>query len=154
MFPEETLHCVEWAKDIFGNLFTLNPQSYNKVFFSQGDRDFNDLEELKNIQTVCKMYSKRPKTFAQCLEKARSKFQSYFVNKILQLIHVYPLDKVTGEGRPFWSLPKRAPTKIDFDPKNELHASFITAYACLFARMFSIPLPEEFASSPRSSSSK
>ena len=25
MFPEETLHCVEWAKDIFGTLFTLNP---------------------------------------------------------------------------------------------------------------------------------
>ncbi len=23
MFPEETLHCVEWAKDRFGNLFTL-----------------------------------------------------------------------------------------------------------------------------------
>jgi len=25
MFPEETLHCVEWAKDLFGNLFTLLP---------------------------------------------------------------------------------------------------------------------------------
>ena len=25
MFPEETLHCVEWAKDLFGNWFTLNP---------------------------------------------------------------------------------------------------------------------------------
>jgi molybdopterin/thiamine biosynthesis adenylyltransferase len=25
MFPEEILHCIEWAKDIFGNLFTLLP---------------------------------------------------------------------------------------------------------------------------------
>ena len=25
MFPEETLHCVEWAKDLFGTFFTLNP---------------------------------------------------------------------------------------------------------------------------------
>lgn len=25
MFPEETLHCVEWAKDLFGQLFTLGP---------------------------------------------------------------------------------------------------------------------------------
>jgi hypothetical protein len=31
MFPEETLHCVEWAKDLFGNLFTLNPQNFNKL---------------------------------------------------------------------------------------------------------------------------
>ena len=25
MFPEETLHCVEWAKDLFENWFTLDP---------------------------------------------------------------------------------------------------------------------------------
>ena len=25
MFPEETLHCVEWAKDLFGNWFSLDP---------------------------------------------------------------------------------------------------------------------------------
>lgn len=25
MFPEEILHCIEWAKDIFGKLFTLKP---------------------------------------------------------------------------------------------------------------------------------
>jgi hypothetical protein len=32
MFPEEALHCIEWAKDLFGNLFTLKPQNFNKVF--------------------------------------------------------------------------------------------------------------------------
>jgi hypothetical protein len=31
MFPEETLHCVEWAKDIFGHLFALQSQNYNKM---------------------------------------------------------------------------------------------------------------------------
>lgn len=25
MFPEETLHCIEWAKDKFGKVFTLAP---------------------------------------------------------------------------------------------------------------------------------
>jgi hypothetical protein len=27
MFPEETLHCVEWARDLFGKFFTINPKS-------------------------------------------------------------------------------------------------------------------------------
>lgn len=27
MFPEETLHCIEWAKDKFGKIFTLMPKS-------------------------------------------------------------------------------------------------------------------------------
>jgi len=28
MFPEEAVHCVEWALDKFGSLFTLKPKSY------------------------------------------------------------------------------------------------------------------------------
>jgi hypothetical protein len=26
MFPEEALHCVEWARDRFGALFSLKPK--------------------------------------------------------------------------------------------------------------------------------
>jgi hypothetical protein len=31
MFPEETVHCIEWARDIFGKIFTLNPKALKKV---------------------------------------------------------------------------------------------------------------------------
>jgi hypothetical protein len=31
MFPEETIHCVEWARDFFGNYFTQMPQSAIKL---------------------------------------------------------------------------------------------------------------------------
>jgi molybdopterin/thiamine biosynthesis adenylyltransferase len=31
MFPEETLHCVEWARDKFGKLFTLRPKAISKL---------------------------------------------------------------------------------------------------------------------------
>jgi hypothetical protein len=41
MFPEETLHCVEWAKDLFGNLFTLQPQSFNKLIIEEKDNPVN-----------------------------------------------------------------------------------------------------------------
>lgn len=27
MFPEDALHCVEWARDKFGHLFTAKPKS-------------------------------------------------------------------------------------------------------------------------------
>lgn len=30
MFPEETLHCVEWARDLFGALFTQGPKALKK----------------------------------------------------------------------------------------------------------------------------
>lgn len=53
---------------------------------------------------------------------------------------MYPLDKKTSEGRLFWSLPKRAPKKVDFDPTNELHATFIQSFACLFAQKHGIKI--------------
>ena len=31
MFPEETLHCVEWARDIIGKMFTQGPQNLLKI---------------------------------------------------------------------------------------------------------------------------
>jgi hypothetical protein len=31
MFPEETLHCVEWARDKFNRMFTQMPQSAIKL---------------------------------------------------------------------------------------------------------------------------
>ena len=41
MVPDETLHCVEWARDKFGKLFTQGPQNTLKI-----------LEEGENFQPV------------------------------------------------------------------------------------------------------
>jgi len=37
MFPEETLHCVEWARDKFGRMFTQLPTSALKLL-EEGDK--------------------------------------------------------------------------------------------------------------------
>jgi hypothetical protein len=44
MFPEETLHCVEWARDKFGKLFSMRPKRIaeifeNKEFYPEGDQE-------------------------------------------------------------------------------------------------------------------
>ena len=39
MFPEETLHCVEWARDKFGKLFTQGPQNTVKIL-EEGPENF------------------------------------------------------------------------------------------------------------------
>ena len=51
LFPEEALHCVEWAKDLFGTFFTLNPQNFNKLKDSDVSQiSFQDMTERKNIK--------------------------------------------------------------------------------------------------------
>ena len=76
MFPEETLHCVEWAKDIFGQLFTLVPQSYNKLIIEERDRpvNFADQQEKAALKKVLKTMEKRPMSFNDCVKLARLRF--------------------------------------------------------------------------------
>lgn len=86
---------------------------------------------------------KRPKTFIDCVEYARMRFEKLFNHDIKQLLHVYPLDAVTKDGNPFWTLPKKPPTAIEFDMNSELHCTFINSLACLRATMFYIEIPSE-----------
>jgi hypothetical protein len=63
------------------------------------------------------------------------------VNDIKQLLYTYPRDMKMKDGQPFWSLPKRAPNELSFDPENSLHASFINAVANMKAKIFGIQVP-------------
>lgn len=103
------------------------------------------------MKKVIKLAQKQPKNFEECVKLARGKFQKYFVNDILQLLHVYPIDKLTKDGRPFWSLPKRPPRPVDFDPDCEMHQNVVSAFACLLARIYQVPIPHE---TPRSKETK
>lgn len=53
----------------------------------------------------------------------------------------------TKDGEPFWKLPKRPPQEVTkIDPKNPLHCSFIASVAVMRAKIFKIPLPENYRS--------
>mgnify|MGYP000926696280 CR=1 FL=1 len=141
MFPEETLHCVEWARDKFGKIYTQRPKGLMKILDEIEKFAPGDSQEIKTLREAVNLLKKRPTNFQDCIKYARQKFQKYFVNDIRQLLYTYPLDAKTKEGNPFWSLPKRPPTEIAFDSKNPLHAHFVSACACLRANIFNIPIP-------------
>ena len=84
---------------------------------------------------------RRPKSFDDCIVYARQKFEKFFNHDIRQLLHVYPLDSKTKDGSFFWSLPKRPPVPLIFDPANPLHSGFIASMACLIATVYSLELP-------------
>lgn len=87
------------------------------------------------------MLKKRPKNFDDCIEWARLKFEKLYNHDMKQLLHTYPLDVTTKDGALFWSLPKRPPTPLIFDPKNILHSTYIASTACLRATVFFVEIP-------------
>lgn len=82
--------------------------------------------------------TERPANFRDCVQWARRKYESYFVDRIRLLTHNFPKDEVTQSGKPFWSPPKRFPNPVPFDPSNESAMRFIVAASNLRAKLFNI----------------
>eukprot|EP00829_Urostomides_striatus_P000283 TRINITY_DN1026_c0_g1_i2.p2 TRINITY_DN1026_c0_g1~~TRINITY_DN1026_c0_g1_i2.p2 ORF type:complete len:239 (-),score=100.95 TRINITY_DN1026_c0_g1_i2:21-737(-) len=141
MFPEEATHCVEWARDKFSKIFTQAPKTLITVVDKENFVP-SSAQEVTALKEAIRLLKKKPETFEDCITYARKKFQKYFINDIRQLIYTYPLDFKTKDGTPFWSLPKRPPVELKFDPKSVLHASFVASLACIRAKIFGIPVPE------------
>jgi hypothetical protein len=142
LFPEETLHCIEWALDIFGKKFSLQPKAFNKI----KDPNFKpEKDDIKSLNDCIVMATKGPLNFEDCIVYSIGKFYKYFRNDIMQLLYTYPLDSKTKDGEPFWKLPKRPPTPIfHFNSENLLHCSFISSMAVLLAKIYGIPFPKNF----------
>jgi len=143
MFPEETLHCIEWARDKFGKMFSQMPQSAVKILDEGKSLNPVAQQDIIALKEGLKLLRKRPKNFSDCIEYSRMRFEKLFNHDIKQLLHVYPLDAKTKDGNLFWSLPKRPPVPVDFDKENMLHCTFITSMACLRATIFFLEIPSK-----------
>lgn len=81
MFPEETLHCVEWARDKFEKLFNKNPQNYNKVLLEE-PHTIKVKDNFVLLKDALKLFTNKPTSFDQCQQWARNKFNKYFVTDV------------------------------------------------------------------------
>ena len=148
MFPEEAIHCVEWARDQFGKKFTQLPKALNKRIEEAKNGEENT--DIKLTKKAIKWLKKLPKTFDDCLKIARDKYNKVFVLNIKQLLYSYPLDKKDKNGKLFWTLPKRPPVPLDYSISDQICTDFISAYACLMANMFNIKIPYDNPRDPKS----
>ncbi|KAJ3293322.1 hypothetical protein HDU79_000431 [Rhizoclosmatium sp. JEL0117] len=141
-FPNQIEHTIQWARDVFDGLFRGPAENVN-MYLTQPNFVTTTLKEpgsaKETIESIHHMLvTDRPKSFEQCVAWARFKFQDYYHNQIAQLLYNFPVDAVTSTGTPFWSGPKRAPTKIVFDAEDPLHLDFIIAAANLYAFNFGL----------------
>ena len=146
MFPEEIVHCIEWARDKFEKIFTQKPKILQKYVEITEEISVPSPEEIKSLKDAIKILNKKPTNFNDCVVIARLKFQKYFVNDAKQLLYVYPLETTTKDGNRFWTLPKRPPHELKFNPENGVHSHFIMAYAALLAKIWGIGLPDKIRS--------
>jgi len=141
-FPNRIEHTIAWSRDLFESYFVkpaetvnlyLSQPNYLESTLKQGGNEKGTLEMIRDFLVVDK-----PLTVEDCIKWARIQFENQFNNAIQQLLYNFPVDSVSSSGAHFWSGPKRAPTPLKFDPKNEFHWSFIVAGANLHAFNYGI----------------
>ncbi|RMZ76367.1 hypothetical protein DV738_g4967, partial [Chaetothyriales sp. CBS 135597] len=153
-FPNRIEHTIAWARDLFQSYFVGPPETVN-LYLTQPDyinttlrQQGNEKQILDNLKEF--LVTEKPSDFNDCIAWARTQFEKQYHNAIEQLLYNFPKDSKTSSGADFWSGPKRAPTPLRFDPKNETHLAFIIAAANLRAYNYGIKAPvlkrEEYVS--------
>ncbi|TGZ52325.1 hypothetical protein CRM22_010655 [Opisthorchis felineus] len=92
-------------------------------------------------QLTCSLASflaSRPIDWYGCVRLARDKFERYFNHKARQLLHSFPPETRLADGTPFWQLPKRQPTPVEFRATDPLHQKFLMSYSRLLADQLTI----------------
>lgn len=138
MFPEEPIHCMEWAKDKFEEFFNQNPRNLLRLLEEFKKTGNFDAVDFKIVKRSLKFLKTRPSSAQDCVAIARKWFQKFFHNNLRQLLSVYPLDFKGKDGKLFWTLPKRPPTPLVFDVNDSNHMGMIKAAVKLLMSVWSM----------------
>jgi len=145
LFPEETIHCIEWSLEKLNKMYNSKPSSLNRVLQALKSNTAENLDP-KTINEAHSFLKNGPKSFQDCLAYARNKFEKFYHHNILLLMEAYPLDHKTDDGKLFWSLPRRPPQILKFDINIPEHLEFIKSTSRLRADVFNIHIPMDIKS--------
>jgi ubiquitin-activating enzyme E1 len=152
-FPSLPLHCIEWAREKFDDLFVVDADNVNSLledreaFFAKiAQSPLEARDALTNTKRWLEL-SKTP-SLEICVKMMFEEFLKQYRDQIKDLITNFPEDsrntQTTEDGKvidlgPFWHGHKRFPFVADFNADNVEHLDFIYHGTHILARAFNIP---------------
>ena len=138
-FPYRPEHLVQWAKNVFTELFD-EPCDILKKIKNDSNIFIGKPDEAKKIYNILEPFTKSTKSsnivkFEDCVNHMYNKWNDYFYTQIESIIKENPEDSINDEGQLFWSGVKRFPKCKKFNINNELHVDFIINGSIIKAHM-------------------
>jgi len=149
-FPNLIVHCIEWAKPKFQELFELQPQQVNSFltdkekFFASLEKQGDEAAQLKFLQEIHSIVSAE-RNYVSCVALAQKVFVENHRDIIKNLTWAMPedsrvIDSATGADLgPFWTGAKRFPHAAELDLNDEKHAEYLFYAANLYAFLYGLP---------------
>jgi len=146
-FPNAIEHTIQWARDDFEGVFKQHFEDAASFLADSGEFVAR-LEQQQSTARVtartvnANLLGRRAKTWQDCIDYGRRRFEELFNNNIKQLLFNFPVDMKTSHGEPFWSGAKRAPNPLSFNASDPMHTGFVKAAARLRAFNYNITVPD------------
>lgn len=151
-FPSLPLHCIEFAREKFNELFIGGAQKLADFLENAAgfiDRNSKDkLAELDGLLDVKKWLGLLQQASLElCVKMSFDEFCTRYHDNIRNLTHSFPkdaraIDPVTkADMGEFWKGHKRFPRYADYDANNEMHIDFVYQTSCLLCSVFCLPEP-------------
>lgn len=133
-FPNTIEHTIHWARNEFDELFTTNPNTWNKYLDDPTYLNkVTNNEKGEMIHNIMYLWDNRVYNFEDCIKFSINRFYDKYNNMIKQLLHAYPKDTETTSGVKFWSGSKRCPKSIE-----SIDIDYVYHTSLLVAKMFNI----------------
>ena len=151
MFPSSINHCVLWALNHFEKIFNKNIINVNNMNYDikKFYDDINKITDLRiRFQKIKKVFKLLKiainKDFNKCINYSVKKYYKYFIDKINDILKIYPPDKINKEtGLKFWTGNKLLPHPLYFDINDEMCFEFVQSFSCLLAECLGIEIPNK-----------
>lgn len=153
-FPAMILHCIEWAREMFDEWFTVGSDAANAFledsneFFEKVKSDPSGEEAaLQTAKTWLDLIKNR--TLETCVKMMYDKYVQYFNHGIRNLTNAFPKDArnickdTKADLGSFWHGAKIFPQVAEFDASDQMNFGFIYHGSCILTDIFKISKPSE-----------
>ncbi|KAF7318550.1 UBA-e1-C domain-containing protein [Mycena chlorophos] len=142
--PYKIDHAFLWADNMLADLFVHPARRVNQYLTSSAEEFFLHMKTTFSAESEIEVIQshlaedRRPTTFADCVQWARTLFEQLFVEEPAHIGQVIPAEAMTPEMKRYWTWPRVFPTSVVFNSETSVHKQFVFAAATLRAMNYHI----------------
>lgn len=131
-FPTKIEHTLQWAREIFEEVFNTKIVNVKK-YVKQEEIPREEMDKVLNdVEYIVKW---KPNSVNDCYKWAIYMFNQYNYHDIVKLTKLFPKDHLDSDGTPYWGITRKFPNAVLC---NETHSDYLNTIAFAWASVWNI----------------
>lgn len=143
LFPYESIHCIEWSRSLFEEIFTISVNETKKyladkeAYIESLQRLSSSLalEKLQALELLLKILNAESRN--QIAYESFRLYEELFQFRIEDILTCFPPDS-ENNGKKFWEKPKKVPSPLNIDLDEKNCFEYVTATYKLLCKILGV----------------